>query len=86
MKSDRHKPPTPLSVLPPRPARPKPWGKIAVIALVIYSLLGFLVLPAVVKWQLRKQLPGLTHRVAKVEQVRMNPFALSLTVRGLALT
>ena len=86
MKSDRHKPPTPLSVLPPRPARRKPWGKIAVIALVIYSLLGFLILPAVVKWQLRKQLPGLTHRVARVEQVRMNPFALSLTVRGLALT
>ncbi len=86
MKSDRHRPPTPLSVLPARPARRKPWGKIAVVALAIYSLLGFLVLPAVVKWQLCKQLPGLTHRMAKVEQVRMNPFALSVTVRGLALT
>src|SRR6478736_2265837 len=56
------------------------------LAVVIYALVGFLILPAIVKWQLRKQLPGLTHRLAEVKQVRINPFALSLTIRGLSLT
>lgn len=86
MKSDRRKPQPPLAVLTPKSFRRKPWGKIALSGLLIYALLGFLILPAVLKWQLRKQLPLLTHRLAKVEQVRMNPFALSLTIRKLALT
>lgn len=86
MKSDRRKPQSPLAVLTPEPVRRKPWGKFALIGLLVYALLGFFLLPALVKWQLRKQLPLLTHRVAKVEQVRMNPFALSLTIRKLALT
>jgi hypothetical protein len=64
----------------------KRWLKRGAIALVIYAVIGFLLVPAIVKWQLRKQLPTLTQRVAVVQQVRMNPFALSLTVRGLALT
>jgi hypothetical protein len=64
----------------------KRWLKRGAIALVIYAVIGFLIVPAIVKWQLRKQLPALTQRVAVVQQVRMNPFALSLTVRGLALT
>ena len=83
MKSARK---TTIPLLAPKPARRPRWVKVMVIGLVLYTLLGFLVLPAVVKWQLRKQLPALTHRMAKVEQVRMNPFVLSLTVRGLALT
>jgi hypothetical protein len=64
----------------------KRWLKRGAIALVIYAVIGFLMVPAIVKWQLRKQLPALTQRLAVVQQVRMNPFALSLTVRGLALT
>jgi len=55
-------------------------------AFAIYSVVGFFVLPAIVKWQMRKQLPAITHRTARVDAVRMNPYALSLTVRGLALT
>lgn len=51
-----------------------------------YTVIGFLVLPAVIKWQMRKRLPALTHRVAHIEQVRLNPFALSLTIRKFALT
>ena len=41
--------------------------------------------PAVVKWQLLKQLPPATHRLATVRPVNCNPLALSLAVRGLAL-
>lgn len=69
----------------PAPTRPR-WPKRCAIALLIYAVTGFLVLPAILKWQLRKQLPALTHRVTQVESVRMNPFALSLTLRGLSLT
>ena len=77
------------SALSPRqPARPersrrKRW---VIIGLLLYTVLGFFVAPAVIKWQLQKQLPALTHRQAVVKQVRVNPYALSLTVRGLALT
>ena len=54
--------------------------------LLLYAVIGFFVVPPIVKWQLHKQLPAYTHRQAAVQQVRINPFALSLTVRGLALT
>ncbi len=62
------------------------WLKRLAIALVLYTVAGFLVLPAVIKWQMVKQLPVLTQRAARVEAVRVNPYALSLTIRGLALT
>lgn len=52
----------------------------------LYVFTGFFLLPALVKWQLRQQLPALTHRQTEVKQVRMNPFTLSLTIRGLSLT
>ncbi len=57
-----------------------------VAALAIYTGLGFVIAPAIIKWQLRTQLPALTHRSVTVQQVRVNPYALSLTVRGLAIT
>ncbi len=55
-------------------------------ALVVYLLAGFFLVPALIKWQLQKQLPPATHRSAAVRQVKFNPLALSLTVRGLGLT
>jgi len=68
---------------PRRPARRKRW---VVIGLLLYTVIGFFVVPPIVKWQLHEQLPVYTHRQATVKQVLVNPFALSLTVRGLALT
>ena len=56
------------------------------LGLIIYTVVGFFVLPAIIKWQMVKQLPALTQRTARVEAVRVNPYALSLTVRGLSLT
>lgn len=56
------------------------------IGLLVYTVVGFFVVPPIVKWQIHKQLPVYTHRQATVKQVKVNPFALSLTVRGLALT
>ena len=62
------------------------WLKHFAWALAIYTVVGFFVVPAIVKWQLRKQLSAVTHRSARVDSVRVNPYALSLGIRGLALT
>ncbi len=61
------------------------WTKRIVIALAIYAVIGFFVVPAIIKWQMLKRLPALMHRDATVAKVRTNPFAFSLTIRGLAL-
>src|SRR5580658_1942657 len=55
------------------------------IVLLIYTVVGFFVVPAVIKSQMLKRLPALTKRQAAVEQVKCNPFALSLTIRGFSL-
>lgn len=68
------------------PARRQRRLKRALLAVVIYAVVGFLILPTILRWQLEKQLPKFTQRQAAVKQVRVNPFALSLTIRGLALT
>src|SRR5205814_7636810 len=49
------------------------------IALVVlsYTIMGFFIAPAVIKSQLIKRLPGLTHRQVAVQQVKLNPYALS---------
>ena len=42
---------------------------IGATAFALYVVAGFLLVPALVKWQLLKQLPPLTHRQAAVRQV-----------------
>lgn len=56
------------------------------LGFVLYTLAGFFLLPPLIRWQLVKQLPALTRRQAAVQQVQVNPWALSLTIRGLALS
>jgi len=56
------------------------------VVLLIYTVTGFFIAPAIIKSQLVKCLPGLTHRQAAVQQVKLNPYALSLTIRELSLT
>ena len=53
--------------------------------LLLYTVTGFLIVPAVIKSQMLKRLPDLTHRQVTVDQVRFNPYALSLTVRRFAV-
>ncbi len=75
------------TLAPPAPLRkPTRWKRNLLIGLLVYTVVGFFIVPPIVKWQLQKQLPAYLHRQAVVKQVKVNPFALSLTVRGLSLT
>ncbi|MGO8929415.1 MAG: DUF748 domain-containing protein [Limisphaerales bacterium] len=55
-------------------------------AFLVYVLVGFFILPPILKSQLVKRLPAITKRQAAIRQVKINPLALSLTIRGLSLT
>ena len=64
----------------------KRWAVGIGIAVALYTILGFVVLPAIIKSQILKRLPALTHRRVAVQEVKLNPYALSFTLRGLSLT
>jgi hypothetical protein len=51
-------------------------------ALILFAVVGFLVLPPVARAVAEKQLGQLLGRRVAVARVRVNPFALSLTVEG----
>src|SRR5262245_27029057 len=55
------------------------------IALALYAILGFLVVPPIVRSQLESRLTALLGRQVAVEAVRFNPFTLSAAVRGFSL-
>lgn len=57
----------------------------AVVALVLYTLGGFFVVPLLVKNSIEKQSLSMIGRQASVETVRWNPFSLSLTIEGFSL-
>ncbi len=61
------------------------WLIALVTAFVLYTVVGFFVVPAIIKAQLLKRLPELTKRQASIERVKFNPFVLSLTIDNLAL-
>ncbi|HZZ20778.1 MAG TPA: DUF748 domain-containing protein, partial [Opitutaceae bacterium] len=55
----------------------------SVIAVILFGLVGFLVLPPIIKGQLEKRLTAELGRTVTVGKVRVNPFALSLTLDDL---
>jgi hypothetical protein len=61
------------------------WAVGIVSAVLLYTLTGFFLVPALIKSQMLKRLPALTHRRVTIRQVRLNPYALSFTLRGFAL-
>lgn len=59
--------------------------KWAAIVLVVYTLAGFVILPSVIKPFMMKKLSELVGRQVTVERVEVNPFALSVTIKGFSL-
>ena len=53
--------------------------------LVFYTILGFLILPPIVRAIAVKQLSRQLDREVSIEKIKINPFALSTTVRGLLI-
>ncbi len=58
------------------------WGA---LLLTLYTLFGFFIVPYIIKSQLTALVPELTARKFAVEEVRFNPYALSLTLSGVSL-
>lgn len=52
---------------------------------VAFSLLGFFLAPVILRQQLVKQGSAALHRPVTVDQVRVNPWTCSVTIRGLAV-
>ena len=63
----------------------KSWRSVVVAAIVLYALIGFFVVPWIVKSQIEKRSLEMLKRQATVEKVRCNPFTLSLTIEGFSL-
>ncbi len=73
--------PTKLKQLGSRPAVKKTFTA-ALIFLVVFSVAGFFVVPPILKSVLTKKLSEELHRQVAIRQVKVNPFMLSVTVRG----
>jgi hypothetical protein len=53
--------------------------------LAVFALIGFFVVPPILKSVLTKQLTAALHRDVSIQEVRVNPFTLSTTLRGVAV-
>lgn len=61
------------------------WAVRLAIGLAVYALVGFFGLPALVKWQLPKQASEQLGRQVTLDDMRFNPFTLSVSLTGLAV-
>ncbi|MCL4176179.1 MAG: DUF748 domain-containing protein [Verrucomicrobia bacterium] len=71
---------------PPRGGAWRRWPLRIAILLVLYTVLGFLVVPPIVRAVAASQLRKLLERDVKIEKVRFNPFTFVAEVDGLAIT
>jgi hypothetical protein len=67
----------------------KPWQRKLLIAsavlLAAYTLIGFFILPPIIRSVATKQLTQQLDRDVTIQKVKLNPFALSVAVRGLLI-
>jgi uncharacterized protein involved in outer membrane biogenesis len=54
-----------------------------IIFFVVFTLVGFFVLPPILKSILIKQLSQNLHREVTINQIKINPYTLTITARGL---
>ncbi|MGK2913745.1 MAG: DUF748 domain-containing protein, partial [Porticoccaceae bacterium] len=69
----------------PQRSTPERWGIVLTTLFALYLLLGFLLVPVIVKQQLIAQTHKATGREMTVEHVKFNPLRLALTINGLSL-
>jgi hypothetical protein len=68
-----------------RLSRMKKCAIVAGILILVYAVSGFFIAPPILKSQFSSRLSEYLGRPVTIEQLRINPFALSLTVRGFEL-
>lgn len=68
-----------------RLSHPKKSAIVTGILILLYAVLGFFVAPPILKSQISSRLSERLGRPVNIEQVKLNPFVLSLTVRGFEL-
>jgi hypothetical protein len=56
-----------------------------IIFFAVFTLVGFFVLPPILKSILTKQLSENLHRTVTIQQIKINPYTLSIEVRGLTI-
>lgn len=61
------------------------WALILAVCVGLYAVIGFLIVPRVLRSKLETVLAEQLNRPVAVREVLFNPFALSLTVRGFAI-
>ena len=71
-----------LDSLAPRPRRLVKW---VLGILLFYTLTGFFILPPIIRAVAVKKLSAQLHREVSIQKVKLNPFALSATIRGLLI-
>lgn len=52
---------------------------------VVYTIIGFLILPLIIKSVAVKKLSEALHRTVVIQEIKLNPYALSLTINGLTV-
>ncbi len=57
----------------------------ALVLLLLYTVVGFLILPPIVRSIAVKQLSKQLGREVSIQKIKINPFALSTTIRGLLI-
>jgi predicted PurR-regulated permease PerM len=79
------------TVFPKTPSRLRRFSRLKKLIIVmaaivaLYAILGFLVVPPIVKSVLVKQMTERLHRQADIREVKINPFLLTVAVHGLSL-
>ena len=65
--------------------RTRKYGLRLIVAFVVVGVLGFLVLPPVVKHVLLGKMSEALHRPVAIQRISINPYALSATLEGLEI-
>ena len=76
--------------LPPRwrvrlPAGRERWLLVAAVLVAIYGIAGFLVAPPLLRGRVEREASALIGRDVALDRLRLNPFALSVTLDGLLI-
>jgi hypothetical protein len=69
----------------PRPSRLRRWLLVLAALVVVFTVVGFFVLPPIIKAQAEKRLSAELGRTVKIGQVAVNPYALSVALENFAV-